>query len=211
MDLNHIQRQLENRSRKILGSENFAQFSVLLPLLEKGGEPHILFEVRSQNLRRQPGEICFPGGKIDPEDQNDRYTAIRETTEELGISESSIENVWPLDYMVTAFGTIIYPYVGLITEPEKIMPNPTEVEEIFTVPLSYFQRTKPDCYKINFNLQPDPNFPFDLIEGGKDYNWAARKVDEYFYQYEGRVIWGLTARILTHFLELVNQKSQRGG
>lgn len=203
MKIDHIQKLLENRTRKILGSENFGQFSVLLPLLEIDGETHVLFEMRSQNLRRQPGEICFPGGRIDQEDHDDRYTAIRETTEELGIPQNNIKHVLPLDYMVTAFGTIIYPYVGFIIEPEKIKPNPSEVAEVFTVPLSYFQTTKPDCYKINFSIQPEPNFPFELIEGGENYNWTGRKVDEYFYQYEGRVIWGLTARILTHFLELV--------
>jgi peroxisomal coenzyme A diphosphatase NUDT7 len=207
MNLEHIHKQLESRTRKILGSENFGQFSVLLPLIEKEGETHVLFEVRSQQLRRQPGEICFPGGRMDEEDIDDRYTAIRETTEELGITRNNIQQVFPLDYIVTAFGTIIYPYVGFIVEPERIKPNPSEVAEVFTVPISYFQTTEPDCYKINFNIQPEPNFPFELIEGGENYNWTARKVDEYFYHYKGRVIWGLTARILTHFLELIKNKS----
>ena len=72
----------------------------MLPLIEINNETHVLFEVRSLNLRRQPGEICFPGGKIEQDDVDQRQCAIRETSEELGIHESDIENVIPLDYML---------------------------------------------------------------------------------------------------------------
>lgn len=203
MELSKIVEKLKGRPSDILGSEKFTKFAVLLPLIEKENEVHVLFEVRAETLRRQPGEICFPGGKIDKSDRDAEHSAVRETSEELGISEESIKDVFPLDYMVSAFGTIIYPFVGTIRKPENIRPNVAEVGEVFTVPLSFFKEHKPERYKINFQVQPEEGFPYDLIVGGENYNWQIRGMDEYFYDYNGRVIWGLTARVLTHFINLI--------
>lgn len=203
MDLDMINQKLLKHNPTIMGIENFLKFSVLVPLIEQDDDIHILFEVRSYNLRRQPGEICLPGGKIDHTDRDEKHTAIRETTEELGITENQITNASPLDYFISPFGTIIYPFVGTILEPEKIKPNPAEVAEVFTVPLSYFTKTKPDCYKINFQIQPEEGFPFELIHGGKEYKWQTRGLNEYFYQYNGKVIWGLTAQVLFHFINML--------
>jgi peroxisomal coenzyme A diphosphatase NUDT7 len=202
MEAETIFNKLKGRKPKILGEENFFRVSVLLPLVEKDGDIHVLFEVRASHMRRQPNEVCFPGGKMDVNDQSEMQCAIRETTEELGIRKSDISNVIPLDYLVSAFGTIIYPFVGFIDDLNKLRPNPDEVGSTFTVPLSYLRQTEPERYKINFVVQPEDGFPFDLIVGGENYNWQTRQVDELFYQYDGNVIWGLTARILTHFLEL---------
>lgn len=206
MDLQKVYGLLQNRDRSILGFENFSKYSVLLPIVEKNGESHLLFEVRSLKLRRQPGEICFPGGRIDKTDKNEQFTAIRETTEELGIEPAKIENVAPLDFLVNPFGTIVYPFVGTLSKDVEINPNKAEVEEVFAVPLSYLMETKPDIYHIRFNLEPEKGFPFDKIPGGENYNWQERKMEEHFYYYEDKVIWGLTARILTHFLDIIKKK-----
>ncbi|WP_163098986.1 NUDIX hydrolase [Peribacillus alkalitolerans] len=197
--------RLSERQPGILGGDRFSKYAVLLPLLEKEDGVHVLFEIRSLQLRRQPGEICFPGGRIDGTDANPSETAIRETSEELGISQETIYSVYPLDYMVSPFGTIIYPYVGIISNPEAIKPNPDEVGEIFTVPLDHFKHTKPNVYKMHFQIKPEEQFPFHLIAGGENYNWQARNMDEYFYHYEDKVIWGLTARVLFHFLEVMEK------
>lgn len=207
MNASHIIAKLKNRKSSILGEENFKKYAVLLPLVEVEGETHILFEVRSMNLRSQPGDICFPGGKVDREDKNTAHTAIRETSEELGIFERDVTDVTPLDYMVSDFGRIIYPYIGRIKDIEKTIPNEAEVEEIFTVPLSYFLKTKPEKYKVNFEVMPEDNFPYDLIIGGENYNWRTHQLDELFFKYNGKVIWGLTAKILTHFVSLVQDES----
>nr|WP_207789184.1 CoA pyrophosphatase [Neobacillus terrae] len=204
VNLIDVLEKLQNRTPAILGSENFKKYSVLLPLLEKEDGIHVLFEVRSHQLRRQPGEICFPGGKMDPEDKDEEFSAIRETSEELRIKKSEVKSVFPLDYMVSPFGMIIYPYVGILSDAENLNPNPSEVEEIFTVPLTYFLENKPDIYHVNFEVKPQDGFPFHLIAGGENYNWQARKMDEIFYQYDGRVIWGLTARVLYHFIKVIS-------
>lgn len=201
MEIENIIKKLNNHTPTILGSESFSKYAVLLPLLEEDNEIKVLFEVRSKKMRRQPGEICFPGGRIDPSDKDEKQTAIRETTEELGIQKTKITDVTPIDFMVSPFGTIIYPYVGVISSPEEIRPNPDEVEEIFTVPLSVLRNMEPDVYKMSFKMMPEEGFPFELISGGENYNWQARTMDENFYYYNDKVIWGLTARILKHFLQ----------
>ena len=203
MDPKSLVDRVKDRVPEVMGNNEFAKFAILLPLIEKDGEIHILFEVRSHMMRNQPGDICFPGGRIDKQDESEEGAAIRETTEELGIENSQISDVFPLDYIVSPFGMIVYSFAGIIDPDVEFEPNPPEVDSIFTVPLTYFLENEPKVYSINFDIQPEKSFPYDLIAGGENYNWRTRQVDELFYMYEDKVIWGLTAKILTHFLEII--------
>jgi peroxisomal coenzyme A diphosphatase NUDT7 len=205
MELETILAKLKSHKASILGSEGFSKYAVMVPLIQKMDGIHVLFEVRSLELRRQPGEICFPGGRIDAQDSDEKSAAIRETVEELGISKESISGIFPLDFMISPFGMMIYPFTGYIKNPENIRPNPAEVGEIFTVPLSYFLTNDPEIYMVNFKVEPEENFPFDLIVGGENYNWRTRALNEYFYTYEEKAIWGLTAKILSHFIEILRK------
>ncbi|MFC0302362.1 NUDIX hydrolase [Virgibacillus soli] len=193
---------LRNRQSQLLGYNQYKKSAVLIPLIDIDNKTHILFEVRSMTLRSQPGDICFPGGRMDATDESPKHTAIRETSEELGIEQNHVTDVIPLDYYVGE-QRIIYPFIGTIKHPEQITPFSGEVAEIFTVPLDFFLTTKPKKYNVHFEVVPEENFPFDQIVGGKDYNWHVQHIEELFYEYEGRVIWGLTAKILTHFLALI--------
>jgi len=203
MELNTIKNKLKSRTPTILGSEKFSRYAVLLPLIQKEDGIHVLFEVRSLELRRQPGEICFPGGRIDSTDHDEKEAAIRETLEELGLERENISSVSPLDYMVSQFGMIVYPYAGFIDSYESIQPNPAEVGEVFTVPVSFLIKNEPDIYHLNYKVEPEENFPLDLIPGGENYKWRTRGLEEYFYNYEGKIIWGLTAKILFHFIDIL--------
>jgi coenzyme A diphosphatase NUDT7 len=203
MELKPILTKLTKHTPVVMGSESFSKYAVMLPLIQKNDGLYVLFETRSLDLRRQPGEICFPGGKIDSKDQDEKSAAIRETCEELGIEREKILDVYPLDFMISPFGMMVYPFVGLIDSQVIFQPNPTEVGDLFTVPLTYFLNTLPDIYHINFKVEPEENFPFDLIIGGENYNWRTRELEEYFYKYEEKAIWGLTAKILSHFVELI--------
>lgn len=203
MDSKGVMKKVQNRIPGVLGNKSFSKFSVLLPLIEKEGELHVLFEVRSHHLRSQPGEICFPGGRIDATDLSEEEAAIRETTEEIGIQEEEISELVPLDYIVSPFGMIVYTFLGIIDSTVDFKPNPEEVDHVFTVPLSFFRENEPRIYRINFEIRPEESFPFDLISGGENYNWRTRDVDEYFYIYNDKVIWGLTAKILNHFIEIL--------
>lgn len=208
MNITNILSKLAAKEPGIMGLENFRRSSVLIPLVEVEGEVHILFEVRSMQMRRQPGDICFPGGRIDPSDKTPMECAIRETSEELGITKENIVHVTPIDYVVSDMGRIIYPYVGQLTDINKIILNEMEVGEIFTVPLAHFQATTPDTYKVKVNVIPEDNFPFELIVGGENYNWQIQHIEELFYRYEDRVIWGLTAKILRHFCQLISNENR---
>ncbi|MCT2535143.1 CoA pyrophosphatase [Aquibacillus koreensis] len=203
MDTQTIISKVKSHEPKILGSGSFNKYAVLVPLMKKGDGIHLIFEVRSKSLRRQPGEICFPGGRIDKSDRSAKAAAIRETTEELGVLDQSISNVYPIDYLVSPFGMIVSPYVGVIEDMKALKPNPAEVGEVFTVPLAYFLDNKPQVHYVNLEVKPDDTFPFDLIEGGEDYDFRSFKLPEYFYVYEGKVIWGLTARIVAHFIDII--------
>ncbi|GAB4071922.1 CoA pyrophosphatase [Barrientosiimonas marina] len=203
MDLAYIRQSVKQHTPSVLGHDQMVKSAVLLPLIEKEGELHVLFEVRAETMRRQPGEVCFPGGRIDAGDKDAREAAIRETTEELGISSQAISGVFPLDYLVTPFGMLISTYVGLISPREPLQPNASEVGDWFTVPLAFFLETEPTIHHVHLQVKPDDSFPFDLIPGGEQYNWAAGKMDEYFYRYDDRIIWGLTAKILSHFVTII--------
>ncbi|MGO1058262.1 NUDIX hydrolase [Planococcus sp. FY231025] len=203
MDAKKITEKIKTHKPQVLGSRNFSKYSILLPLVQKDGEVHVLFETRSEELRRQPGEVCFPGGRIDPGDTSAKFAALRETNEELGISEDEISEVFPLDYIVSPFGMIVYAFAGFIDPSATFEPNPAEVGSLFSVPLSFFLENEPRIYQIQFDVQPEDDFPYELIEGGRDYSWRAREMEEYFYLYEDKVIWGLTARILAHFIDVI--------
>ncbi|MFC7063835.1 NUDIX hydrolase [Halobacillus seohaensis] len=196
--------KMKNHTPSILGNQALTQYSILLPLITIDGELHLLFEVRSLHMRRQPGEICFPGGKVDARDKMAQAAAIRETKEELGIYDQDIEHVFPFDYMISPFGMMVSTYVGFLNCDEScIQSNPDEVEEVFTVPLAFFKESEPQIHYVNFEVKPQDDFPFDLIANGEDYQWQTRQMEEYFYIYEGRVIWGLTARVLNAFVEMI--------
>ncbi|WP_409288302.1 NUDIX hydrolase [Peribacillus sp. SCS-37] len=209
MDIKKIVSLLEEHTPKVLGSETFSKFSVLIPLIKKEDGIHVLFEVRSLELRRQPGEICFPGGRIDKGDTDEQEAAIRETMEELGLKRDAINNVYPLDYLISPYGMMVYPFAGFISEPENIVVNASEVGEIFTVPLSFLMNTPPRIHRVNFRAEPEEGFPMELLVGGENYQWRPRQLEEYFYIYERKVIWGLTARILSHFVGLLGGQGEQ--
>lgn len=209
MQIENILGLLKGRTPALMGHQHFKRSSVLIPLIEVNGETHILFEVRSKNLRSQPGDICFPGGRMDSEDKNPAHTATRETVEELGVKESDISDLIPLDYIVNDLGRIIYPFIGTLKNKENFSPNPDEVDHLFTVPLSFFLEHAPEKYKVHLEIQPEDNFPYHLIVGGEDYEWRIRAMEELFYRYGDKTIWGLTAKILTHFISLIDAPKDR--
>lgn len=203
MNTDEVMKKVRNRKVSLLGIEKYKQYAVLLPLVDVNDESHILFEVRSKQMRSQPGDVCFPGGRMDQTDFNEQYCAVRETSEELGVDRSIIKDVTPLDYIVSDHGRIIYPFVGKLATLETLNINKAEVDEVFTVPLSFFLHTRPKVYKINLKVIPEENFPYDLIQGGENYDWRMKEIDELFYKYNDQVIWGLTAKILTHFIRIL--------
>ena len=206
MYLNDIIQRMEKHEPSILGKEHYRKYSVLIPLVEKEDGIHLLFEIRSKHMRTQPGDVCFPGGRVDKTDSSKQYAALRETSEELGVDMKHVDNVLSLGCLITE-GRMIYPFVGTLFAEERIEINKNEVESIFTVPLSYFLESTPKKYPVYLTAEPSEDFPYDLIQGGKAYQWKKQQIDELFYQYDGRVIWGLTAKIIAHFVAILDANS----
>lgn len=201
--LHSIKTKLSNRSIDFIGHEQAMKSAVILPLIEIEKEIHVLFQVRSEKLKNQPGEVGFPGGKIDPTDANAEAAAKRELCEELGLSINNFEVIAPLDVLVTPYRGVIYPFLGVISQQSEMKLNEDEVAEVFTVPLNYFLTTEPETFEMNINIEPGLNFPLHAIANGHSYKSRKNTLMEYFYYYDRFVIWGITARILRHFLTLI--------
>lgn len=204
MQLDNIYNKL--KSRKPVPEGNYKSYGVLIPLIYVNDNIHLLFEVRSESLKTQPGEICFPGGKIE-ENESPLQSAIRETCEELNIKESDIEIIGQTDYIVTPFNLIIYPFVGFIKniDIKNINFNLDEVGSIFTVPMDFFVNNSPEKYFVKNNLEMSQDFPFEKIQNGKVYNFRSGKYPISFYEYDKHIIWGITARIINNVMNILNQ------
>ncbi len=176
-------------------------FGINVPLVNMCDKWHILFEVRSKYIT-QAGEVCLPGGRVE-DGESPRQAAIRETVEELGVSESQIKYISELDYKLSSSGSLIRPYLTelKINDLNCLNINSLEVSEVFTVPLEFFVQNQADTYLISTPATPCENFPFDKIPNGKNYNWGHRGYECNFYYYQDYVIWGLTAGIIKNTIE----------
>lgn len=200
-DLNLRKIKAKVQGRKPLPVDVKNRFSVMIPLIKRDGEIHLLFEKRAFTLRNQPGEISFPGGRIE-KGESPREAAIRETAEEILISEREIEIYSEGDFVVNPYAAIIYTFVGEIKKDfDKISPSVDEVEKVFTVPLSYFLKTKPKSYKINLRVERNKEFPYHLIPNGVNYKFKRGREEVLFYEYEDEIIWGFTAKMARRFVE----------
>jgi len=193
MNINEIENKIKNVEPKPI-DEDF-RFSVLVPLIEINGEINLLYEVRSKNIR-QPGEISFPGGKIE-ECESPVAAAVRETEEELGIHKENIEIIAELDYATSKSGSFVYSFLGYVknVNVSEIKYSRDEVSELFCVPISFFLQNEPEKYYMNYYPKADKDFPYNLVNDGKNYNWGNIRYPVYFYKYGDYVIWGLTAKI----------------
>ncbi|MDD4237372.1 MAG: CoA pyrophosphatase [Desulfotomaculaceae bacterium] len=198
-------RRIAGRQPRIQNESECLVSAVLVPIVKKEGIPHVLFEVRSESLNRQPGEVCFPGGKVEPgEMARPQTTAIREAVEELGIRADKVVLVGPLDYQITPPGTLIYPYLGIIEDWGNINPNPCEVASTFLAPLGHFT-SPPRASTVEVATRYPADFPFHRVplsykeRGDWSKQWS---FPVYFYEYGEHFIWGVTARILNNFITL---------
>lgn len=181
--------------------EIISKFSVLIPLILVKDEVHILYEKRAATLRNQPGEISFPGGRIE-EGESPCRAALRETMEELLLPEEQIELFGPGDFLVNLYHSVIYTFVGHIkTDFSCIHPSHEEVERCFTVPLQFFLDNDPKGYETKVDIKRGENFPYELIPGGRNYNFKRTGETTYFYNYEGEIIWGFTAKMTYQFIK----------
>lgn len=202
LDINELKYKIRYRIPKVL--DLIGEYSVLLPLIQINEEWNIIFELRSMNLNTQPGEISFPGGKLD-EGESFREAAIRETIEELRIEKDNIKVLGELDYLVSPSNISIHCFLGIISgvNVDNINPNPGEVDHIFTVPLKHFLENEPKAYNLKLETKYNAEFPYNLIPRGKDYNFREVVNKVCFYEYNDYIIWGYTAKMIKNFIEIL--------
>ncbi|MGM0418989.1 MAG: NUDIX hydrolase [Thermodesulfobacteriota bacterium] len=218
-DLYPLIEQLPKRPG-IHGKEKLFNSAVLITLILINDEYNFVFEKRAKGIR-QEGEICFPGGMYESDsDDSCMKTAVRETSEELGIDMHNINVLGRLDTIVAAMGATIEPFIGTLenTAPENIVIQETEVEKVFFVPVSWFLKNKPEVYHVALEMKSyvyengEKKIIFPAKELGlpeKYHNsWGGIRQKVFLYRYKDEVIWGLTAEMVSQFLKLSQQTKE---
>ena len=180
--------------------------AVLVPLVEREGELHLLYELRAASLRAQPSEVCFPGGGMDP-GESAVDCALRETWEELGIPPQSIRVLGGLDFICHRSGLVLYPILAQIQEQALtgMSVNADEVDEVFTIPLSALRAMPTEAYRYDLIPTPGADFPYERLGIPKDYPWRTASESFSVYRWQGKTVWGLTGRITRHLLDLLDE------
>ncbi|WP_120500109.1 CoA pyrophosphatase [Roseovarius sp. EL26] len=171
-----------NPDVKLPAGRKLRPAAVLVPIYMDGSKAQLILTKRSSALKHHPGQIAFPGGKQDPDDADLIATALRESWEEIGLSQDTVEVLGSLQPHETVTSFTVTPIVGLIKGDFTPVAEPGEVDEVFSVPL-------------NHALNPD-NF---IVEGRY---WQGTLRRYYTVPYGPYYIWGATARMLRTLAEL---------
>jgi len=190
---------MDDRLRKILAERipltlppdrTRRQAAVLLPLFKGAEGYHLLFTQRTDTVRHHKGQISFPGGSFDRRDRNLLQTALRESYEEVGIRPEDVTVLGRLDDAPTvATNFVISPFVGLIPYPYIFRPDPREVASVFDTSLSLLAH--PVVFRSYIRTREDDT-----------------RIEDYEYHVNDHVIWGATARIIHHFLDVIKIDSE---
>lgn len=206
MTLAEVEKKLMGRTPGLLGVAT--HYAVLVPLVEWAGDLYLLFEVRADSLDRQPGETCFPGGRMEL-GEGVTACAFRETWEELGIPPSAIRPFARLDDVYHQGNYLMHPVVAQVDAGAVInmTPNPDEVKETFLVPVRFFEETPPQIYTYPLEPQVGEDFPYDLIGFPGGYPWKGGWGEVPIWKYKGHPVWGLTGRIVKSLLREAGENS----
>jgi 8-oxo-dGTP pyrophosphatase MutT (NUDIX family) len=170
-------------------------YAVLVPLVKTENGEAMLLEVRSEKVK-QPGEICFPGGRVES-GETVVQAAVRETCEELGVDPADIEVMSELDTLTMDDGREVHVVSAWldISEVESLRLSEDEVSEVFLLPLDWLRRNPPVHYELAGT--PKDELPDKLLGYLSHYYIDyrdERKTD--WIEFEGHGIWGLTAKII---------------
>jgi 8-oxo-dGTP pyrophosphatase MutT (NUDIX family) len=176
--------RLAAHARRVAPPGPLIAAAVLVPIVDRAGEPYVLFAKRTHRVGHHKGQISFPGGVIDPGDATPLDAALREAEEEIALPRAAVEPLGLLDDSETvATQFVITPIVGVVWQPVAWQPDGQEIEKVIEVP--YALLTAEGSCRVE--------------------HWERDGITRpvYFFDYQGESIWGATARILVHFLELV--------
>lgn len=160
---------------RIVDQPSLAQAGVLVAITDEDN-PHLVLTRRASHLSTHSGEVAFAGGKRDETDPDIIFTALREAEEEINLASQEVEVIGELDQVVSRFGYVVTPIVGIIPADVSFTANLDELDAVFKVPLKFFLETQ----------------PHDYFQRGK--------ISIPSYHYEGFRIWGLTAMMITEMM-----------
>ena len=159
------------------------QAAVLILLHETSEDLNVIFCLRSNNLPTHAGEVAFPGGKREEKDETLRETALREAQEEVNLELKDVEVLGEISSVQSRFGLSVTPYIGIL-KSNTLIADGKEIAEVFSVPLNF----------IKNNMQKEQ----------KSENWDNKKVFFPFFEFENKMVWGLTAYMTVEFLKLLD-------
>ncbi len=177
---------LAQREKRRIVDPNGIPSAVLVPIYEKDGQYHILFIKRTEWVEKHKGEISFPGGTYEAQDKTLLDTALRESAEEIDLKPDDAEVLGELDETSVKTNYIITPFLAAIPWPYEFRVDGRETEAIIEAPISALMNIGRSRQELR----------------------GSEKVTVYQYDYQGRIIWGATARILAEFLDIFAHATQ---
>ena len=153
-----------------LGEIDRSPAAVLVPIVRRR-EPTILLTRRTSELRAHAGQVAFPGGRCEPDDDTPIATAIRECQEEIGLDPRHVQPVGLLDDYQTVTGFLVTPFVSLVDPPFELVPDPGEVAEVFEIPLT--QALDESNYRSRACVYRGRQRTFYVLEHPTQYIWGA--------------------------------------
>lgn len=184
--IQYLRKALTNREPSVIENPDLLRAAVLVPVIQTNGHLELLMTVRSENVEHHKGQIAFPGGSVESQDDSLADTALRESEEEINLPRRAVEVIGRLDDVWSPAGFSIAPVVGYLKRMPVLKAYPAEVSEYFTVPL-------------DFLIEDANGYSKPFSRGGKE-------IDVWFYDYNGYTIWGVTAFIVRN-LKSVLEKS----
>ncbi|MCX6133273.1 MAG: CoA pyrophosphatase [Ignavibacteriales bacterium] len=178
-----MKRFLDGFQRRELGKPDLKKAAVLMLFYPKDDSLHVLLTKRTEDVEHHKGQISFPGGSCDDEDDHAVATALRESEEEIGLPLNAVEVMGVFDDYETPSGFVITPVVACAAFLPPLKRNATEVAEILEVPVSLFLDSGNERVEKISRL--------------------GRIIDVYFYRFGDHEIWGATAAILRAFLRRI--------
>lgn len=189
-DHGHGQELPDLRDDAHLGPAGTPRPAAVLIAVTEREEPGVLLIHRPDDMRSHPGQVAFPGGKIDP-GENAIEAALREANEELGIQSCDVRVIGATDRFGTGSGYDVTPVLATLPPDLPLVPNPAEVSDWFEVPL-------------RFILDPVNHVPQSTF-------WQGKQRDYLEIPWEGRRIWGITASIIANLSRRIPHHTVRCG